>query len=230
MIRLSRGYFESEGVDTVAFKYVCFISYPHSTSEKTTMMKEFVDELKQALVDELEPIFAQEVYIDKERLAGGDHFNETLARALCQSFCMVVVYVPKYEKHTFCLQEYRAMELLEEKRMELAGKQKPDKYGMIIPIVLRGAEDVPEDIKKSVHYLDFSKYTTASANIRKNEEYVLQIRRLANKLSELHQLFENLDPCKDCEDFTLPDANDVQPLRPSGKPPTSPFPGSQGAQ
>ena len=208
------------------FKYVCFISYPHS---KSTMMKDFVDELKQALVDELDPIFDEEVYIDKERLAGGDHFNQALAEALCQSFCLVVVYVPKYEKHTFCLQEYRAMEILEGERMKIAGQTKPGKYGMIIPIVLRGAEDVPEDIKKCIHYLDFSRYTTASANIRKNEEYVAQIGRLAKKIREMHQLFEELDPCKGCSDFSLPEASKVAPLRPAGKSTAAPFPGSQGA-
>lgn len=209
----------------MAFKYVCFISYPHS---KSTMMKEFVDELKQALIDELDPIFDEEVYIDKERLAGGDHFNEALAQALCQSFCMVVVYVPKYEKHSYCLQEYRAMELLEGKRMELAGKSRPTKYGMIVPIVLRGVEDVPEDIKKSIHYLDFSKYTTASANIRKNEEYVAQIGMLAKNIRELYRLFEKLDPCKECDEFALPDANSIKPLRAAGNSPTNPFPGREG--
>ena len=164
----------------MAFKYICFISYAHSPGERatgaTTMMQEFVDELKRALVDELDPIFEEEVYIDRDRIAGGAHFNEALAQALCRSFCMIVVYVPKYEKRKFCLREYRGMELLEKKRMKLAGANSGE-YGMIIPIVLRGGDNLPDDIKKRIHYLDFSKYTTASANIRNNSEYVEQIGR-----------------------------------------------------
>jgi TIR domain len=210
----------------MTFKYICFISYPHSTS---SMMKEFVDELKRALVDELDPIFDEEVYIDKERLAGGDHFNEALARAICKSFCMVVIYVPKYEKHPFCLQEYRAMEILEEKRMKLAGNPGVAQRGMIIPIVLRGVEDLPDDIKKRIHYLDFSRYTTASAKIRRNKEYVGRIGELARKISELYRLFEHLDPCKDCDDFSLPDVNVLKPFRSADKSLANPFPGSQRA-
>lgn len=191
-------------------------------------MKDFVDELKQALVDEFDTMFDEEVYIDKERLVGGAHFNEALARALCESFCMIVVYVPKYATHPFCLREYRAMEMLEEKRMDLAGKSKFDDKGMIIPIVLRGVEDLPEDIRKRVHYLDFSKYTTASANIRKNEEYVSQIKSVAAKMHELYRALGNVEPCKDCDSFALPD--DVKPFRQSGLPSANPYPGSEGSK
>jgi hypothetical protein len=101
--------------------------------------------------------------------------------------------------------------------------------GMIIPIVLRGGKYLPDDIKKRLHYLDFSKYTTASANIRKNTEYVEQIGRLARKISELYRLFEDLDPCKDCDNFTLPDALSIKPLRTIGKSLANPFPGSPSA-
>lgn len=175
-----------------------------------------------------DPFFDEEVYIDKERLAAGDLFNQELARATCKSFCMVVVYMPKYEKHPFCLQEFRAMEMLEENRMELAGKAFTPHRGMSIPIVYRMADELSDEIKKSVHYLDFSKYTTASPRIRKNPVYVEELKKLAEKIHQLYRLFENIDPCRSCHEFTLPDPSQVQPLR-SAKLPAPPFPGSQSA-
>jgi hypothetical protein len=208
----------------MAFKYVCFISYPHP---KSSQMKEFVDELKEALKNAFDPYFDQELYIDT-RLAGGDHFNQELAQALCRSFCMIVIYVPRYEKHPFCLQEFRAMEILEKKRMELAGTPFAPHRGMIIPIVFRGEkEELPEDIKNQLHYLDFSEYTTATPNIRGNLKYVQEIEKVARKIYELHRLFENIDPCRACDEFILPDVTQIQPLSPSGKLTPPPFPGSQ---
>lgn len=188
-------------------------------------MNDFIHELRQAFQDELGTIFDQEIFIDKEALGGGDHFDELLAQALCESFCLIAVYVPKYETHPFCLREYRAMEILEERRIKLVGKSRCAGRGMIIPVVLRGIEDVPEDIRKHVHYLDFSKYTTASANIRKNEDYVSKIRKVAENMRDLYQAFGNLDPCQDCANFALP--REAAPLRRSGPPSANPFPGSE---
>jgi len=210
------------------FKYACFISYVHSKSDKPSMMKEFVDELKLALLDELETIFEEDLFIDQDVLTGGTHFNEALALALCQSFFMVVVYVPKYENHPFCLKEFRAMELLERKRLQIAGRT--GQYGMIVPIVLRGVEDLPDDIKSRIHYLDFSKYTTASSDIRKNPQYVEQIKQLAKEMGHLYRAFKHLDPCKDCDQFKLPDDAAITPFRAAGKSPPSPFPGAEGAK
>jgi hypothetical protein len=194
------------------------------------MMNDFVNELKQALVDEMATTFDEDVYIDKEGLGGGDHFNEALATAICHSLCMIAVYVPKYETHPFCLREYRAMEILEQRRMKLVKKSKLGNKGMIIPIVLRGVEDLPEDISKRVHYLDFSKYTTASVNIRKNEEYVSEIRKIAASMHELYKALRNIDPCADCESFSLPEAAEVKPLRHIGELTASPYPGSEDAE
>jgi len=206
------------------FKHVCFISYPHSKSE---MMNDFINELKRALVDEMEPRFDEDVYIDKEALGGGDHFNEALANAICHSLCMVAVYVPKYETHPFCLREYRAMEILEQKRLKLIDKSKLGNKGMIIPIILRGGEDLPEEISRRIHYLDFSKYTTASVNIRKNEEYVSQIKKVAESMHEIYKALKNIDPCADCEGFSLPEVGKVKPLRSSGALTANPYPGSE---
>src|SRR5215510_8791933 len=89
------------------FKYSCFISYCHG---KEDLVRTFIEELKKALKRHLDAYLDEGVYIDEERLRGGDLYNEKLAEAICQSVCMIVVYMPKYERHPYCLREYAAME------------------------------------------------------------------------------------------------------------------------
>jgi hypothetical protein len=114
--------------------------------------------------------------------------------------------------------------------MQLAGRNNSSEQGMIIPIVLRGVEDLPEEIKGRIQYLDFSKYTTASANIRKNQTYVDDIGKVAKGISGLYRLFKNVDACKECDTFALPDPDTIKPLRPEGTPSSNPFPGTAGSR
>src|SRR5690349_8199636 len=100
------------------FKYSCFVSYCHG---KEDLVKTFIRELKTALKQYLDAYLDEEVYIDEDRLQGGDFYNEKLAEAICQSVCMIVVYTPKYERHPYCLREYAAMEELELKRLQAEG-------------------------------------------------------------------------------------------------------------
>ena len=79
----------------MGFRYACFVSYCHGQHE---LMKGFIDQLKTALKAELELLMNEELYIDEERLSPGYRYNEELARAICQSVCMIVVYSPKYER------------------------------------------------------------------------------------------------------------------------------------
>src|SRR4051812_35751103 len=117
------------------FKYACFISYCHGQGE---LMRRFIDELTRALKNCIDPYLDEEVYIDQERLQPGFSYNEALAMAICQSLCMIVVYVPKYERHPYCLREFRAMEILEERRFRLLSEQSRRHRRMIIPVLFRG--------------------------------------------------------------------------------------------
>src|SRR5712692_4192213 len=145
------------------FQYSCFISYAHGQEQ---LIRRFIDELQKALKSSLEPYLDQQVYIDEERPKAGNRFNPKIARALCESVCMILVYVPKYGQHSYCVREYAAMEWLEEQRRALLGKKLPAERGFIIPIVLRGRhEDLPPKLKGHIHYADFSRYTTASSDI-----------------------------------------------------------------
>jgi hypothetical protein len=197
----------------MAFKYACFISYCHGQYE---LVKGFMDQLKAALKSELEPLLDEEVYIDEERLKAGYRYNEELAKAICQSVCMVVVYSPKYERHEYCIREFEGMEKLEQRRWELLGAARNDARGFIIPIVLRGGEDVPARIKENKHYADFSRFTLATPDIIRNPEYVVEIRKIANVIYEQFKTFRDAgaDPCTLCPGFKLPQASEVVAWRP----------------
>jgi hypothetical protein len=205
----------------MAFPHACFISYCHSQGH---LMLRFIDELKEQLKSSLEPYFDDCVYIDEERLKPGFQFNEALGKALCQSACMIVVYVPKYDQHTYCVREFRAMELLEERRKNLLAGRLPNEFGMIIPIVLRpGVAGVPDKIRNRLQYSDFSRYTTATPTISSNPQYVEKIEEIAEYIQRVSIAFGDLDPCQGCDDFLIPplEAGAARP------PQTPPFPGQE---
>jgi hypothetical protein len=195
----------------MAFKYSCFISYCHG---QHGLIKGFMDQLRAALKAELELLLAEEIYIDEERMKPGYHYNEELAAAICQSVCMLVVYSPRYERQDYCVREYEGMERLQKKRLELLGTAVPGR-GFIIPVVLRGADDIPSRIKSQTHYADFSRFTLASADLIRNPEYIGEIQKIAKVIYEHYQFFEqaSIDPCVACESFALPAIQELIPWR-----------------
>jgi hypothetical protein len=197
----------------MAFKYACFISYCHGQHD---LVKGFIDQLKAALKSELEPLLDEGVYIDEERLKPGFKYNEALAKAICQSICMVVVYSPKYTRHEYCVREFEGMEKLEQQRLKLLGASSGDERGFIIPIVLRGGDEVPERITRNRHYANFSHFSLASPDIVRNPEYIAEIRKIADVIYERYKAFTHTstDPCTICSSFSLPPAAEVVAWRP----------------
>jgi hypothetical protein len=197
----------------MAFRYSCFISYCHG---QHGLIRGFMDQLRTALKAELELLLDEEIYVDEERMKPGYRYNEELASAICQSVCMLVVYSPRYERHDYCVREYEAMERLEKKRLELLGSSLPGR-GFIIPVVLRGADDIPSRIKSQTHYADFSRFTLASPDLIRNPEYIGEIQKIAKVIHEHYQLFEraSIDPCLACTGFALPTVQELIPWRPT---------------
>jgi len=138
-------------------KYSCFISYPHVTQGR--YWDRIMVHLKEELENRLGPLVKETVYIDAQNINTGDDFEQALAKAICKSVCMLVVFTPLYRSSTYCLREFLAMQRVEEKRMvDLTKHGFKTQSRMIIPIVIKGDpdEDLPNKIKE-IDYFDLTK-------------------------------------------------------------------------
>jgi hypothetical protein len=208
------------------FKYSCFISYRHVQKE---IVEKFVRDLHQALLNEIVPLTDMEVYVDWQRLEGGDFFNPTLAKALCESVCLVIVFTPTYfsNTHSYCAREYKGMEMLEAQRLNLLGASADKEHGLIIPIVLRDAEGLPLEIKDHRQYHDFTKFQLYQRSLAKSKQYAPRIESIARYIHRRYQALSALpgDPCANCETFTLPTDDDIKEWLTGMKVARAPFPG-----
>ncbi len=194
------------------FQHACFISYCHGQHD---LVKSFMDQFVKALQDELDVVMDERVYIDVDRLRPGYTYNEELGDAICRSACMIVVYSPKYERHPYCGREYEAMERLEQgrlARLALSGR----KPSLIIPVVLRGFENLPPRIAGRRQAVDFSRFTLAVPELARNPEYVGKIREIAEVIQAHCELFDAAggDPCAVCAEFSMPAESELAPWRP----------------
>jgi hypothetical protein len=139
----------------------CFISYRHTGDHDAhTFVKVFVRQLRKQLKWWLpnSPIF-----FDEDGLKVGDQFNEELAFQLCRSACMVMFFSPLHFDllHPYCALEYQAMLRLEEQRLGPAVADLRNK-GLIFPVVFRGLEFLPQEIRSSRNYENFDNIVVES--------------------------------------------------------------------
>lgn len=207
------------------FEYSCFISYRRGQEELT---QRFINELAKALKSYIEPYLDEKIFIDEGGLQGGDFYNEGLAEALCKSVCMVLVYTPTYfsKKHTFCAREYVAMKQLEKERFNFTKQTIDKKRGLIIPIIFRGPNYLPAEIKDQRHFYDFSTYTLVQPVISNNRLFVEEIEEIAKRIREIYDSFmvTTQDPIIDCEQFMLPADEDIREWLEGVIAPNRPFP------
>jgi hypothetical protein len=186
----------------MGFEHACFISYVRPKHDLNTG---FIAQLSAALKGELEPWMDEDVYIDEEGIGPGDQHSERLAKAICESVCMIVVWSPKYERHDYCMREFQAMTRFQTRRRELLG-QLSHGQTFIIPVILRGGSYLPDYIKECIDYSDFSSFTLAETDISRNPGYLKEIRRVAERIYERYRLFKDigLDVCTTCGEERLP--------------------------
>lgn len=204
--------------------YSCFISYRR---DSVKIAKDFQD----ALETELSLLLNLPVYRDEERLEGGDFFNSKLEQALCKSACMIMIYIPKYfdEESTYCAREFKAMELLEEGRLnKLREHGVIADSGLIIPIIYRGREIVPSYVMNSRNFYDFETYYLGGKTYKK-KEYLLSVKQIANyifdRCRELTAL--SIDPCNGCDSFSFPEEDELNGWLDELLPPVPVFPGRE---
>ncbi|MDE2370771.1 MAG: toll/interleukin-1 receptor domain-containing protein [Burkholderiales bacterium] len=203
------------------FEYACFISYSHGQND---LVRGFMDQFAAALGDELETLLELPIYLDKERLQPGYMFNEALADALCRSVCMVAVYTPVYESKPYCGREFEAMVQLEARRRKLAAL--PGSSGLIIPVVLRGFEWLPPRLKDERQAQDFSQFTLADRQIRRNPKFGPKVQAIARQIHDHYRALQPIEghACDECTAFKLPAEQDLPAWRPAAPPWRPAFP------
>lgn len=204
-------------------KYSCFISYRH---DSVNIARDFQD----ALEEELSLLINLPVYRDEERLHAGEFFNEALASALCQSACMVMIYIPRYFDgvSTYCAREYKAMEGLETQRIEKLKRNGIDNSnGLIIPIVYRGLDILPKPISTKRHFHNFEPYFLGGRTLKNNKKYLVAVKDIANYILNCCQDLNCLpsDPCSRCDDFEIPTTAKISGWLNTMLPPRRGFPG-----
>jgi hypothetical protein len=205
----------------MAVQHPCFISYRHLGGE---LAERTILHLEKALSNELQLLTGRSAYIDHARLRPGYKFDEKLATNLCQSACMVLVYSPPYfdRDHTYCAREFRAMQRLEKER--LARMPGASGHGLILPIVVRGEEYLPEEIRAHIQYDDLSEFFLASSNLSRNVKFNTRIKTIAAYIADMWRRVDALDGI-DCTDFRLPLESDLDPWLAGVLPSPQPFPG-----
>src|SRR5258706_4971579 len=205
-------------------QYSCFISYRHSQDDIT-------QDLASSLKTELSRWLDMEVYVDKGRLKGGDFFNDELAKALCESVCLIVVYTPTYfsKKSTYCAREYKAMESLEEQRIHVLGFQKNKQHGLIIPIVYRGDKKLSENIKNERQYHLFEAFQISGRDNLDNQEYAEKIKEIAEYIEERCEELRIVedDVCACCDTLAFPTDHDISDWLENMLPPKPKLPGRE---
>ena len=186
----------------MAIRYGCFFSYAHGRYE---LMNKFKAALSDAIRCYLEPYFdnEDELFIDTEQLGGGDDLDRRIARAMCESVSMILIYTPKYEAHGYTRREYAAMQLLEHER----GQWYPMPSHLIIPVIMTmHPGKLPPQITNSSMYVDFSHFTMATSDLKSNPDFLPDIKKVVDRIVTHYQYQKKYTPVgHDCNQFVLPD-------------------------
>jgi hypothetical protein len=185
----------------MTIRYGCFFSYAHG---QHAYMSKFKNDLIDALRCYLEPHLdtESELFVDSEQLGGGDDLDQKIARAMCESVCMIVIYTPKYEAHAYTRREFAAMQAIEAERRAWY----PLPSHLIIPVIMtRHPLSLPSQISEPGFYVDFSRYTLATGDLKTNPDFLPDIDKMVQRIvAHYHHLRYSIPPDHDCSRFVLP--------------------------
>jgi hypothetical protein len=187
----------------------CFISYRHLGDPDAAAI---VTAFKKALVTQISLwIPNASVYFDTERLQGGDFFSRELARQLCRSSCMILLFNPFYfdVDHPYCAREYKAMLHLERDRLAKLPRELQSS-GLIIPVIIRGEESLPNELKTQRQYFSLDQYLLQPADFQQRE-CLAEIRKIANVVYHRYRLMSRFGAdATDCSAFDFPSEDDIR--------------------
>lgn len=196
----------------MSFRYSCYISYRETKSKLAT---NFIQDLSKELSERIaKKSIHLDIFMDNERFIGDEAEDHQLNRGkmLCESVCLIIIFTPTYfsKSYTLCSREYKAMEILETERLKWLEKYHIDKkQGLIIPIILRGLDYIPEEIKNRKCY-DFQDFLLVDSAFNEREEFKEKIDDIANYILyfcvKLKDIPKHFNP--DCNKFQLPSSQD----------------------
>jgi len=127
---------------------------------------------------------------------------------------MVVLYWPTYfsREHTFCAREFKAMEELEKRRLQLLADEAERQNGLIVIIALRDFRLMPGDIKERRLCKDFEAYTL-KPNMRRDPGFQRDVIEISRYIADRVRIFQGLavDHFTECDQFRLPNEEQVLP-------------------
>jgi len=180
-------------------RYACFISYRRYKNNE--LAETLVSGLQKSLSNELDLLVGpNRVYRDETGLAPGSLLAATLSRDICESACMVVVYGPDYfsREDNWCAREFKAMLDLEKERLQkLAASERVN--GLLIIVVFRGPDSLPEVLLKDRLVSFFDSYALSEPEIPKHPKLSQEVRKIADYVARRFRALRDLkDGCIDC--------------------------------
>jgi hypothetical protein len=190
----------------MAYKYCCFVSYPHGQND---VLVPLIEKFVEALEKEIGAQIRNEIWLDRKLLKGGQILDAKVGSALCKSACMLMFYTPLYFdlEHLYCAQELQAMMDLETKRLQ--SLQEKDN-SLIIPIILRGEQKFP--LNKNKLYYKFTDIDFNNPVEQIPTKYAKEIRLIAEYIIErFDELAQVVDaPLDDCNTYSLPSEDEAK--------------------
>lgn len=104
------------------------------------------------------------------------------------------------------------MEALEDRRLKMLGKPADKLNGLIIPIIFRGAESLPKDLRERRQFYSFDNFLLSDARLGENPGYSAQIKKMAEYIASRFNALNALpsDPCESCDNFALPTDDEIR--------------------
>jgi hypothetical protein len=106
--------------------------------------------------------------------------------------------------HPYCAREYLGMKEIERRRKQLAGNRLLD-CGLIIPVVIRGEDSLPDEIAKHRQCISLERILLQPADFRKTGPLKV-VQEIARLVYQRYQILHSLgvDLSVDCPDFDFP--------------------------
>lgn len=185
--------------------YSVFISHRHPE----TKLKKFDKYLNDKLLMFFEAHGVTKVFLDTEdsAIAKGDEFEKKIAKALCQSTVMIMIYYGNHfvKSGDFFTREYISMKKLIKERKKKVRNGENVPVGTIIPIVVRGWNKLPSEISHKYECVKLEKIRIDYYGVM-SKENAEKLEKLASDVSNLLDSFNEYsfnNIIKDCENFKL---------------------------